>query len=420
MKPLVLVVASTVPRRPGDALPAFVLEQVAALQAAHPECDYLLLAPHEAGAAREEVLAGVGIRRFRYCWPETWQRLAYPAILPNLRRHPWLWLQVPLLFAAEFAAVIALSRSRRPAVIYSHWFAPQGIACGAAAWLLGIPHVLTTHAADAEVMRRLPLLGPAVVRGIARRLAAVTAVSTRTAGKLRGFFARPADLAMLDSRLRVLPMGTDVSGLRPATGPERLALQSSLGLAPRRTVLFLGRLTAKKGVDVLLQAFALVTSRMPDALLLIAGEGEERAALERAAAGASGVRFVGYVEGERKRDLLRAAEVFVLPSVVAADGDAEGLPVALLEALAAGLPCVATDASGAEELLADGVSGFIVPQRDPQALAEAMLRALTLGEAERAAVTGAARTIAERCDWPAIAAAHFRHLIAPFLYRIAP
>ena len=156
----ILMTASTLPRWPDDAIPAFVLDQAVAIRERYPDTAIELLAPHDPGAASDEILNGIPIHRFRYFWPTGWQRLAYPAILPNVRRNPLLAVLIPPLILAEFIAIWRRARKFRATVIYSHWFTPQAIAGSLAARLLGIPHVFTTHSSDVEVLRRLLWLGP--------------------------------------------------------------------------------------------------------------------------------------------------------------------------------------------------------------------------------------------------------------------
>ena len=165
---------------------------------------------------------------------------------------------------------------------------------------------------------------------------------------------------------------------------HRASARTALGLAAdARVVLTVGSLTPQKAQDVLLEAFATIPARVPEALLLIAGEGRLEPALrERHAALGLGerVRFLG-----ARRDvdaLLAACDVFVLSSV------REGLSVTLLEAMRAARACVATDVGGNPEAVADGVNGRIVPVRDPDALAEALVQ--SLADPERTASFGAA------------------------------
>jgi len=138
-----------------------------------------------------------------------------------------------------------------------------------------------------------------------------------------------------------------------------------------------GRLIEKKGHTYTLQALALLKRSRPELAftLDIVGEGPDEAALkaETARLGLEAVvRFHGGLPHQRTLELLRNAAIFVLPSVTAADGDMEGIPVSIMEAMALGLPVVSTFHSGIPELVEDGVSGRLVPERDPEALAAAI------------------------------------------------
>ena len=409
----VLFTASTFPRWPGDPLPDFVWQQVRHVAAAFPSLRVFVLAPHDAGAAVREVREGVEIRRFRYFLPERLQRLVYPAIWPNLTRSPWLIVQVPFLLVCELIATLVWIRKERFALVYSHWFMPQGVACGLAALLTGTPHAFTSHSSDVRVMRKLPLLGPWLVRLLVPRARAITVVSQRSRAALASFFDAER-WSEIEPRVRVLPMGLPLGEWRRA-----LALASEPRLAggrpaPRPLILFVGRLVEKKGVGVLLEAMALEPLAALAPSLVVMGDGPLRGALE-ARAGALGlaarVHFVGFLAGAEKAAWFGAADAVALPSVVTAAGDAEGVPVVLAEALAAGRTCVASDASGAEEVIEDGRDGFLVRAGDAGALAAGLARALRLGEDERGQISERARRKAAGFDWEVLGEAHVRHLI---------
>ncbi len=151
----------------------------------------------------------------------------------------------------------------------------------------------------------------------------------------------------------------------------------ALAAGPARPVLlFLGRLVEVKGVDYLLRAFAVVERRRPDAALVIAGDGPQRAELQALAAdlGIRSVEFIGLVSDPGiKSALLRRASAMVVPSV-RTRGIAEGGPLVVLEALSAGLPVIGSDALGSStDKIIEGVSGKVVPERDFGALADAMV-----------------------------------------------
>lgn len=402
----VLVVASTFPAREGEPVPSFVRDQVLAMKACDPGMSFIVLAPHDASTRapwpRDPRFAQ---HRFRYFWPASAQRLTGRGILPALRGNPLLYLLLPFLFAGEFLALWSLTRRERPALIYAHWFTPQAVVASWVAALTGTPFVFTSHSSDVEVWRRIPLLGPRVVRAVTRSAAAFSAVSRRTMDRIRGFFT-PAEWSGIEARATIIPMGVELPvGESPPT-----ALASG-----RPVILFMGRLVEKKGVEYLLAAYARACPRMPDSELVIAGDGPLLDALRRQAATlglGERVRFAGHVGGEDKASLLRDAALHVVPSIVAATGDVEGLPVSLLEGLAWGKVCIATVQSGATEILEHGRDGFIVPGGEVEALAEALVDASTLAPARRLAMQAAARQRALAFDWPVVGRRHVEWLRA--------
>lgn len=143
--------------------------------------------------------------------------------------------------------------------------------------------------------------------------------------------------------------------------------------APVRRILFVGRLVPVKGVSVLLGAFGRIASAFPDAALTIVGDGPERTGLEAAAAAlglGDRVVFTGHLNQEQVAAQMTKSDLFVLPSF------AEGLPVVLMEALASGLPVIATRVAGTPELVEDKVTGRIVEAGDEQQLAWAIQECL--------------------------------------------
>jgi glycosyltransferase involved in cell wall biosynthesis len=182
---------------------------------------------------------------------------------------------------------------------------------------------------------------------------------------------------------------------------ERTAANGSL------RVVSAGRLVAKKGFDVLAEACGLLAAQNVSVDAVIAGPpGEHTAEVERivAARGLTGrVHLPGSVSQSELHAAYMDADVFCLPCRVLDNGDRDGIPNVMVEAMAAGLPVVTTPVSGIPELVSDGENGLLVPPNDPTALAGALLRlrrepdlAARLGRAARA-------TVRERFDGEASA-----------------
>lgn len=306
------VVTTSYPRRPGDAAGSFVAAHVAAMRALGHEVDVI-----GAHTIASSLFSGHGA----------------PDELERGRGY---------LRGALFAARLTAATTRRARdwdLIVAHWLVPALAALPANRPLLAI-----AHGGDVHTLRRLRLLRPAI----------------------RLLEARGAKLAFVSDELRALanvphalvqPMGIDVA---------RFAALGNTPTSPP-TILVAARLVPIKGVDVALAALAHL--RTP-ARLVIAGDGPERARLAREAP--ANATFLGAVDDRARDQLLREASVVVVPSRVLPNGRSEGSPMIALEALAAGVPVVASAVGG----LASLAGAVRVRPDDPRALAAAIDRTL--------------------------------------------
>jgi colanic acid/amylovoran biosynthesis glycosyltransferase len=361
-----IVTASTFPVRRGDGVPAFVWDL--AEQEAQ-QFDTLALVPHLRRAPRRERVGALTIQRFRY-FPERWEDLADGAILENLRARPSRWLQVVPFLIAEGVALRRLVRTFRPDVLHVHWLIPQGLVARLAA--PSVPQVLTTLGGDVYALQGR---FARVLKGtVLRRAAVVTAMNDDMRRRLVELGADPRTTV-------VAPMGADVAAIRAALdGLER---------HPGR-LLFAGRMVEKKGVPMLLEALRGQTGSWS---LDLVGDGPLRPGLQAAAADLGGrVRWLGTLDRSALADAMASCEIFVLPSVAAASGDQDGLPVVLLEAMAAGCAIVASGLPGIAEVVEDGRTGLLVPPGDVAALRAAIER--LLGDGDLRARLGAAAQVA--------------------------
>lgn len=261
------------------------------------------------------------------------------------------------IMAAALAAFVPRLLWNRPALIHMH------VASGGSFWrklaffslarAARVPVVLHVHGGGFEnfYRRSSPWIARPLIRWLLESAAQVFALSERWAR----FFAGIAPGA----RVEVL------------ANPVAAARKDLPGAIPGR-ISFLGRLTLKKGVFDLLDAFAVAREGHDDAHLVLGGEGQRATVQERARALGieHRVQLVGWIEGEPKEQLLSSSSIFVLPSYI------EGLPVCVLEAMAHGVPVVATAVGGVPDVVSDEVEGLIVPPGDVQALARALRRLL--------------------------------------------
>ncbi|HXH36652.1 MAG TPA: glycosyltransferase [Plantibacter sp.] len=349
-RPRLLVLASTWPAVPEDGTPSFVRDL--ALQEAS-DFEVLALVPRVPGSAAAEHDGPVRVLRYRY-FPKRWEDLADGAILENLRRRRSRWLQLPFFLLGQTIATARAVRSFRPDVIHVHWIIPQGIVARLVA--PGVPKLLTSpggdiYALDSALMRR-------VKRWVLGEADRVTVMN-------RDMMQRAIGLGVAPDRVQVLPMGT-----RVGTMADLETIEAVVGHHAPSRIFFIGRLVEKKGVHVLIEALRLLPSRL-GWTAEIGGDGPLRAELEAQAAGLP-IRFLGQLDRSALGSAFRRSDVVVFPSVLSTSGDQDGLPVAILDAFAAGTCVVVSDLPGLNEAVVDGSNGVIVPSGDAVALSTAI------------------------------------------------
>lgn len=276
-----------------------------------------------------------------------------------------------------------LVRERRPAVVQTHLTRAHFLGLTAAR-LSGMPAVATLHSArvgdDGNSPRAL-----AGERLVLRRLADVVVACGAVVEREQRSRLQPTQAV-------VVPNATDpVKDLSPA---ERAEVRRALGAEAAIVLLAVGRLDRSKGYDELLAAFDRVAALFPQALLVIAGSGPHEDRMRKhltGAASAARVRLLG--QRSDVAALMSAADVYVSASY------AEGLPVAMLEAMSAGLPVVAT-AVGDVPSVVDEASGILVPPADAASFADALVMLLSDQVALRAAGVAARQRVAQVAGVP--------------------
>ncbi|SDJ34474.1 Glycosyltransferase involved in cell wall bisynthesis [Frankineae bacterium MT45] len=340
-----LILASTYPTNPADGVPAFVRDLATFESEAFATT---VVVPAVPGGRPTEIDGALSVIRFRYFF-RRWEDLADGAILENLRSRPSRWLQVPFFFIAEFLAVRRAVRRVKPTVMHVHWLIPQGLVALLAA--PRIPKVVTTLGGDLyglkdPISRRL-------IRLVLRNATAATTMNSEMRDQLLALGSDP-------QTTHVLPMGADLKAISRVA--ETMQRESG-------RVLFVGRLVEKKGLAHLLEALRQLD--LSGVQLRIVGDGPLRAELEEKASGLP-VTFVGALGRAELAREYGAAAVAVFPSIQAASGDQDGLPVALLEAMGAGVPIIASRLPGLADAVEDGESGRLVAPGSASEIAEAL------------------------------------------------
>lgn len=188
------------------------------------------------------------------------------------------------------------------------------------------------------------------------------------------------------SRMRPLTPGVDTDRFRPGNGGDQV--RKRLGLGDRPVVVCVSRMVPRKGQDTLIRAWPRILADVPDAVLLLVGDGPYASRLRSAAAGLDSVRFTGPVSAEELPAHYDSGDVFAMPCRTRRSGmDVEGLGMVYLEASATGLPVVAGASGGAPDAVLEGETGHVVDGSMPGPTARTLIRLLK--DPDRATVMGA-------------------------------
>ena len=298
-----------------------------------------------------------------------------PVVLPELGREI-----SPLCDLVALARMVRLMRAVRPHVVHTH-LAKAGAIGRLAARITGVPLVVHTyhgHVFHGYFSPRKTRLFLAIERALGRLTDRIIVVGERQQNEIAGYGTAPRE------KLLPIRLGLELEPFLQAER-ERGCLRRELGL-PRDTpvVGIVARLAPIKAHEDFFQAALAIRREVPDARFLVVGDGERRHELEQMVEGLDlrpSVRFLGW-----RRDLPR---VYADLDVVVLASRNEGSPVALIEALAAARPVVATAVGGVPEVVVDGQTGLAVPPSDPGALAAAVLDLLRdRARAERLGAAG--------------------------------
>jgi len=391
-KKTILVLASTYPRWTSDPEPGFIHELCKRLIS---QFNVIALVPDSVDADPDGLLDGVHVIRYRYA-PKKLQTLVNNGgIVNNLKIFWWKWFLVPSFLLSQYFMTRKILSERKIDVIHAHWLIPQGWIAHSLSKNFNIPFIVTSHGGDLFGLQGNILTK--VKKGVAENATAMTVVSQAMKEYLEQISIQP-------KILEVIPMGVDLQNrFTPKYHIQR----------HKNELLFVGRLVPKKGLNFLLDALAILVRTRPELSLNIVGFGPEEANLKEQVQQLkleNNVKFLGALSQDKLPDQYRQATLFVAPFVRADNGDQEGLPVALMEAIGCGCPAVVGHVAGIEDLLGEDIGHIAVNPHNKQELIAAISTALDepVIAAERA--KHIRRNALALIDWSSVANAYAKML----------
>lgn len=409
----VLVIGSVYPRFQEDAEVPWLRTSIAHLKKAGVEIQ--VLAPAYKGLKSHDI-DGTHVNRFRYA-PASWEILTHEEGAPSkMASKPWLQLLAIPYIINGFFQCIRICRKWRPDVIHAHWPFPHAYIALGAAKLFRIPLVLNFHGAELLLIRKKKWVKPLLKFAIGQAQA-VFANSSFTAGKIKALRNVDVEWSPYGTTLETSRLQGECRNGKFICRYDRTAAPDAEGVKDEQLpvphpvngkfkILFVGRHIERKGICYLIEAAKYLPKDKFEIRIVGVGDLTEQlkqqAALLDERTQSASIIFTGKLSPEALANEYKTANVFTLPAIVDHKGDTEGLGVVLIEAMELGLPIVASNVGGIPDVVVDGESGILVPEKDPVALADAFKRLEANPTLIQKLLAGARKRIDECFTWDGI------------------
>lgn len=377
-----LVTASTFPRWINDTEPRFVLDLSSALLKKY---DVTVLAPATAEARTNEMINGVKIIRYHYFPIHKFETLCYPgAIVPRIKEKKIRILLIPFLVAALYINLFRVLPQYD--IVHVHWLIPQGVIQS----FFKKPYIVTGHGGDVTSFNK-GIVRMLKIRCL-KKAQYVTTVSQHLKNEVFKIYP--------NKDIKVIPMGCNLENFG-----KQFYIPDNFHQSNKKVILFVGRLAEKKGVTYLIEAMQKI-----DAVLVIVGDGPLKETLVKQSKDIKHkVKFLGAKTHEELKVVYASSDIFVAPSVTAKDGDQEGLGLVILEAMASGLPVIASNSGGITSIINDKVNGLLCEEKNIIQIEEKISELLKNEELYKRLVKNAMKTVG-KFSYEAVAAKYIKVL----------
>jgi len=384
----IVYISTAFPRHQNDRINPWLFETIKRLL--HKKLKITVFTSSYKGLKQKEI-DGIEIYRFRYL-PANIEILTHDVAVPERVKMgiKYKLMVIPYMIAG-FLNSIWFSFKEDFDIIHVHWPFPHIIFGLILKILKRKPLVCSFHGGEIIFLGNLPYIFKKLFGTLLKFADFFTVNSSFTKNKLMEIIRNTGE-----NRISIVPFGITLKGRN-----EKNYKENKKGIR----LLFAGRLIERKGVHILINSFIKVRKFFPDVELIIAGDGPWKEKLENLCAKFNlkeNIKFRGHLTSENLEQEYKKSDIFVLPSIHDKKGDTETLGVVLIEAMEFGVPVVATNVGGIPDVVKDGYNGLLVPEKDPDALADAIIKLIKNKELRQELVKNAKKYIKERFSWDVI------------------
>jgi glycosyltransferase involved in cell wall biosynthesis len=390
----IAVLTSSYPRFQGDGTAPFVMSITESL--AKLGHTIQVVAPYDI-SVKNDLISTVPIKRFKYIWPNNLHIMGHARSLKaDVKLRPLVLFLLPFFLIASTINLIKECRRIDAQIIHAHWVLPNGFIAAIASKILGIPFIISLHGSDIFMADR-NFLFRAIARWTFKQSSYVTACSQELYDR--------AKKINKDINIELIPWGANPEIFKPTV--DRTKIREKYGWSSEEIVITtLGRMVYKKGFDQLILIAKELSNINTPFKIIIGGSGPLENPLRKMAEEQDVldlISFPGQIPWNEVPDFLAASDIFVLPSRRDKAGNLDGLPTVLLEAMACGLPCIASDVGGVNLVINEGVDGFIFQPKDLDRMQKCLAILIENKQLRESFGTESRRQIIEEFNWENVA-----------------
>lgn len=360
--------------------------------------DVSVVTPHEDNTKDYEIIDNVMVHRFQYWFTKEGQKLAYHGgMLPNFQKSFLAKIQFPLFLFFYFLK--GLKIAKKCDLIHAQ-FLLSGFIGVFIKKITGKKLILTIHAGGLFGLERMPFKRK-IARLIAIETDKINVVSNYIGERFLNLLTAGISLK-IKNHIIVMPMGVHLDRFNYSLKSD----ESSKVNINEITLLFVGRIADKKGLPTLIDAMFILKDSITNFRLYIVGGGPLKSTMEKRVSDLElnkFIKFKGRVSDQELTELYLSSDIVIVPSIISEYGDTEGMPVVILEAMAAGTPIIASNVSGIPDAVKDGVNGFLVEQKNAKQLAEKILYLIEHPEVRERMGKEGRKMVEEKFTWEKIA-----------------
>lgn len=368
----ILILTTSFPRSISDTSGKFIKDQIQNLRKYYEWIDFIVLIPHDKNSKKVYISKDYKLKYFHYFFTNRFETLTTGDIKQNLQKNFFNYFLIPFFFIFQIISTYKTCRLEKPDLIYAHWFTTQAISAYVVSKLLSIPYVITSHSSDVKFLNNnIPILGKKIIKKVCLSAKSISVTSNNTRKLLESNFEIDE---IQNMNINTIPMGLNSHEI-DSTELEEVSINDGIN------ILFIGRFIEIKGIEILINSFKQISENYGKINLLIAGYGQDEKKYKNMVSKLNledKVNFLGRVNEAQKKFLFNKVDLLVIPSITSKDGYVEGLPVVILEGMYSGTVCIASSYTNAEDIIDDGVNGFILNEVNISSLSKKIRNVLDL------------------------------------------